>query len=695
MNYNNQDQHYEVRLAGDLMRACENRTADFLNPAAFPYYTQDMFTKQVLRGAGQLQTLLNNAAQGCRYINYGPTYVFQDSKKNWPENLNRREVGCIIYKGKDENGSKHYEMISPANKLNPGGIKENPMEQAPVPNIGINRQTPALELDDPKGIEKYLTGVVANYFNAAFTKTPYYPPQWGSQETEMLSKALNADPSMALRMSQQAFSMANAVKMENTVNQELDNNVREAVKRGLPPFNTKEQDAVIGPVGVNGIPANGIEFANAFYNNSINGKSNTVNGNSGETAAMNGYIPYQTRYESPKNIDRFLVEQYGNLINASLTGMPYTGSISPAELKTLSDGIQKKMSDDPSYMPRIVNQAQQNVMGFHYMPYDKNDFIQKAQDRSSEEFKILSKIITEHVNDLCENKKEVKKTPEKTVKEPAVKEPDVKKSAAKEPAAKPAAEKPAAKKTSEKTEKETADKTAKITPDKTAKKPAQEQAAMPAAKPATKTAKEQVKKTTQKTAKSQAGTTTQEAAETTALEQAETMSLEAAETTVQEPDEKKAQTPAEKAAAEKQPEKKSFNRSFQELSRGLVEKINNMAVEYSEKRPSVSREVGEFVMKNIIEKKPALVLVDTLLGAVIDKAKKVVLSGKPIAAAFTIAANIVAPNVKLPAISNLTENTHANKTERSAGNDALKDAAGGISRAGEQALRQVKSAARR
>jgi hypothetical protein len=376
------------------------------------------------------------------------------------------------------------------------------MDQSPVPNIGINRQMPRLDANDPGGIEKYITDVVGNYFNAAFTKTPYFPPQWGAQETDMLARALNEDPSLALRMSQEAYARATSVKLANTVNPELDKNVKEAINQGLPPFVKKGQETVIGPV--KGFPANGIDYVNGIYNNSLNNKNQAAN--SGEAVTYNGYIPYQTHNEKPKDIDKFLVEQYGNMINASLTGTPYTGSITAAQLKALSAGVQKKIDEQPGYMSQIVNQAQQNVMGLTYMPYDKNDFIKKAQDFSSKEFEMLNKAITNHVNDLGKNLKT------------------------------------------------------------------------------------------------------------------------------------------------------SFNGEFQKLSKELVEKNNNTnagqtaaskttaekntatpsgATDAGE-RPSFLTEVSNFVKKNIVEKNPALTLADTFLGTMVDKAKKIVNTGKNVATAFSI-----------------------------------------------------------
>jgi len=658
MVYTRQNDHYDVRLAGNLLKACENGTADFLNPAAFPYYTQDMFTSQVLRDAGQLQTLLNNCARGTQYINYAPTYIFQDSKKEWLENdkSNDRDVGCIIYKGKDEDGNKRYEMMSPAKKYNLGGINESPMTQNPVPNVGICRQPTGMDPGDPKNIEKYITDVIGNYFNAAFTKTPYFPPLWGAQETEMLSKALNADPSLALRMAQQAFAQATSVKMENTVNPELNDNVREAMKQGLPPFNTKKQDAIIGPVNVNGIgvPVNGVDFINSYYNG--------INGRNG---AANGYIPYQTHNESPKNIDKFLIEEYGNIMNASLTGTPYSGSVTPAQLKTLVSGIESKMAKDPAYMSGIVNQAQQNVVGFNYMPFNKDDFITRAQDPSSREYKLLDQMIASHVNDICKNNKpsfngqfqelskdltdKIKTT---NVAAKAAKAPSTRASASGQ-TKKPSTGTSAAGQTKNSSTKTSAAGQAKNSSTRTsaAKKDVNTSAAA--------SATNEVKKTSTRT--------------TTAKKDVNTP-ITASTATQNE-------NPSVSASVSKQNENPSIS--------PMPEK--------KEERPSFVKEVSEFVKKNIIEKKPALVLVDTYLGTLVDKAKKIVRTGKTIAAAFVIATNVLAPNLQMTAADHLASMPAPNAVTISVNQNDFKSTAQGTVKAGGQVRQnqQVKSAARR
>jgi len=626
MNYN-QSESYAIKLAGELLKCCENKSADFLNTVPIPYYTQDVFSKQVLNDAAQLRTLLNNAALGYQYINYAPTFSIQDSKQSWMKNEENKngekksgEIGCIVYKGKDDDGNKHYEMMSPAKKLIP--IQESPMSQDPIPNVGVNRQAASLDVNDPKGIEKYLTAVMANYFNAAFTKTPYFAPQWGGRETFLLANALNADPSMALRVPQQAFSQAVSVKLENTVNQELNDNVMEAIKQGLPPFNTKKQDVIIGPVNINGMGAlangvlsNGVDFVNSFYNGKNSAEKGVTAEAAAEIVAQNGYVPYQTHNEKPKNIDNYLIEQYSNIINASLTGTPYSGSVTPAQLKAISSGIEAKIASDPSYLSGIVNKAQQNVAGLNYLPFDKDEFITKARDPASKEFKLLDQVITNHINDISKNNKtsfngefqklsgELTEKIKKTTAEE--KKPSTKTNSEKKASTPSKGETNSEKKASSSSKAETA-------ADETKKTSAKTNTAKKSEAPSEgKTAEAEAKKPSTKT--NSGGTNS----------------------------EKKASTPSKAETAADETKKTSAKTSTAKKSEAPLAGENT---EKREERPSFFREATEFVKKNIIERKPALVLVDTFLGTLIDKAKKIVRTNQPIAAAIDIAATALAPN---------------------------------------------------
>jgi len=656
MGITGQDDHYAVRLAGDLLKSCQNGTAAFLNPTLSPYYTRDMFTGRVLDDAGQLQTLLNNAAYGSRYINYAPTYILQETKRSWIKNLKKddREIGCVIYKGLDQNGNKHYEMMSPVKKYNPGGINESPMTQIPVPDIGIFRRTPGLDPADPKSIEKYLTDVIGNYFNAAFTKTPYYPPQWGGRETEMLSKALNADPSMAIRAAARAYSQATSVKMENTANPELNDNIREAVRLGLPPFNTKKTDAVTGLAGAGGsnIPVNGIDFFNAYYG----GK------NAAETVIQNGYIPYQTHNEKPKDIDGYLVEQFGNIMNAALTGTPYSGSLTQAQYKALSSGLEAKMAADPAYMSAIVNKAHQNVLGFTYLPFDKDDFITKARDPSSREFKLLDQIIAGHINDICKrNKVSFNGEFEKLSGELTE---SVKKTAAET--------------------KKTATKTAATKKTETA---ASKKAAAPAKDTAAKTT---ASKTTaaNNTKKTSTGTT---ATKTTASKTTtpKTTSTKTTASKTETPKTEASKTQEGGAEAAKKTETSSVKTGSAKTSpaNGNGKPAAGEYTATDAERPSFFKEVTGFVNRNIIERKPALVLVDTLLGTVIDKAKKIVRTNKPVAAAFDIATAALTPNIQWKTSDYPLKNSAVNKN--------ADNAARGRAGQAEQLQRTAGRAARR
>jgi hypothetical protein len=625
MVYTGENNHYDVRLAGSLLKACENGTADFLNPPAVPYYTQDMITNQALNDAAQLQTLLNNASYGNQYINYAPTYIIQDSKTEWIKNIdkNDREIGCIIYKGKDENGNKHYEMMSPAGKINPGGIKESPMTQNPVPDIGIYRQEPSLDLRDPKGIEKYITGVIGNYFNAAFTKTPYFAPQWGAPETDMLSKAINDDPSMALRAAQKAYAQATSVKMENTVNHELNDNVREAISKGLPPFNTRKQNTIIGPVNGNDIPQNGVDFINAYYDG-IKDKNSAAKTNK----TQNGYVPYQTHEENPKNIDRFLVEEYGNIINASLTGKPYSGSIHHAQLKNLAAGIEAKMANNPAYMSGIVNQAQQNVLGFNYMPYNKDEFISRARDTSSSEFKLLDQIIANHVYDICKRNKQSFNGEFQELS------------------------------------KDLTEKLKNTDTAKTARKPSTRASA----------ARSGTQSGTQSAADKGGNTSANAGAanETGKPSPGRSGAHSAANETKRPPTRTNAGHEPGRPPGRTGPAKKEETPPV------------STSPEVKGERPSFVKEVSEFVKNKIVEKKPSLVLVDTFLGALVDKTKKIVRTGKTVAAAFVIATNLMAPHLQMTAADHLAKMSPPNAVTISVNQDDYKSAAHGTVKAGQQ-----------
>jgi len=119
--------------------------------------------------------------------------------------------------------------------------------------------------------------------------------------------------------------------------------------------------------------------------------------------------------------------------------------------------------------------------------------------------------------------------------------------------------------------------------------------------------------------------------------------------------------------------------------------------EKKEERPSFLREVSEFVKKNIVDRKPALVLVDTFLGTVVDKAKKIVRTGKTIAAAFVIATNALAPNLQMAAADQLARMPAPNAVTISVNQNDFKSSAQGTVKAEQhvQQKQQTRTSARR
>jgi hypothetical protein len=113
----------------------------------------------------------------------------------------------------------------------------------------------------------------------------------------------------------------------------------------------------------------------------------------------------------------------------------------------------------------------------------------------------------------------------------------------------------------------------------------------------------------------------------------------------------------------------------------------------TDERPSFTKEVAEFVRKKIIEKKPSLVLVDTFLGAVIDKARKIVRTGRTIAAAFVIATNVLAPSLQMPTITDLSRITPPNAVTISVNQNDFKSPARSAAHSAVKPGAQVRQAA--
>jgi mannose/fructose-specific phosphotransferase system component IIA len=295
------------------------------------------------------------------------------------------------------------------------------------------------------------------------------------------------------------------------------------------------------------------------------------------------------------------------------------------------------------------------------MPYDKDDFITRAQDPSSREFKMLNETIEKHLNDIIKNKKmsfngefqelsrDLTEKRKQTNAANAEKKPSTRTAAGKTTTAKTTAGKTT---TSSKT---TTGKTTGAKKNETSAAGAN--ATDEVKKPSTRTASG---KTT--TGKTNAVTAANGRPSAANNEEAPSVSMDTA---------KKTEKP-----------------------------IINPDTEKTDERPSFTKEVSEFIKKNIIEKKPALVLVDTFLGTVVDKAKKIVRTGKTIAAAFVIATNVLAPNLQMPTIEHLSRIPTPNAISISVNQNDFKSAAQGTVKTGGQArqaqhAQSAKSAARR
>jgi len=221
------------------------------------------------------------------------------------------------------------------------------------------------------------------------------------------------------------------------------------------------------------------------------------------------------------------------------------------------------------------------------MPYDKDNFINKAMDPSSREFRLLDQMIANHVYDICKRNKQSFNGEFQELSR---------------------------------------DLTEKLKNTDTAK---------PSRRPSTGTAK----KNENVTANANAATETKRPL---------------------------TGTPSPRAGAARKKEMPSAGTS----------------AEIQGERHSFIREVGEFVRKNIVEKRHALILADTFLGTVIDKAKKVFYTRKNIAASFAIASNVVTPNLQMTVTARLGKAPSANTVTAGVNHNDNKSAAQGTGKPG-------------
>ncbi|MDR0456176.1 MAG: hypothetical protein LBH20_05785 [Treponema sp.] len=119
----------------------------------------------------------------------------------------------------------------------------------------------------------------------------------------------------------------------------------------------------------------------------------------------NHYIPFQTSNAPMNNFDDFVREQFTNALNASLSGCTFRNAVPEQELDQFKTKLINEITKNPEFMAGMANRAYQDVAEFHYCPFDKKQFVEKARDENSHEFKQLHSVITDHVEDMYRNRK--------------------------------------------------------------------------------------------------------------------------------------------------------------------------------------------------------------------------------------------------------------------------------------------------
>jgi len=119
----------------------------------------------------------------------------------------------------------------------------------------------------------------------------------------------------------------------------------------------------------------------------------------------NDYIPFQTSNTEMSSFDDFVREQFTNAINASFSGCTFRRAIPEGEMDQFKTKLINKITQNPEFMAGMANRAYQEVIDYHYCPFDKKQFIEKARDENSHEFKQLHSVITDHVENMYTGKK--------------------------------------------------------------------------------------------------------------------------------------------------------------------------------------------------------------------------------------------------------------------------------------------------
>jgi len=251
--------------------------------------------------------------------------------------------------------------------------------------------------------------------------------------------------------------------MENYFYRELNKNTVEAVNRGAAFFmNPQDSNIPLINNSYTGLPVTGANYYHLKLSNDLNGKNHkeyvkvnealssniewlstlphekrprgtiyqeeSAESNSGysfvmptaelnqniyrnnrntdnRAAPVHNYVPFQTSSATMDDFDGFIHEQFTNAINASLTGCPFRNNIRPHEMEQFKTRLVNEISRNPAFMATAANRARDEALDFHYLPFDRDRFIERARDETSPEFMRLNSAITGHINDMCHNRK--------------------------------------------------------------------------------------------------------------------------------------------------------------------------------------------------------------------------------------------------------------------------------------------------
>ena len=116
------------------------------------------------------------------------------------------------------------------------------------------------------------------------------------------------------------------------------------------------------------------------------------------------YTPFQSHNTKTGSFDDLVHGQFTNAVNASLSGCPFRSTIGEQEMDQFKTRLVNEIYRNPAYMSDMADKASQEVMNFHYIPFDRNNFIERARDENSNEFVQLNKAINGHVHDMHQNR---------------------------------------------------------------------------------------------------------------------------------------------------------------------------------------------------------------------------------------------------------------------------------------------------